>query len=386
MAGHGALRRPPAASSASPQSFTSRVLLLLTVLPLALASFAFFLQWRGGVDDLTSRWPAADAQRFPVIDSYNNSRLGSSASDCADILGRSSSPSFPYYRGWNFNLGKDLKPKGVQLMYRTRELEEKQAKRLVLFPLLWLFILRKKLVKIFVAHCLHRVSKQWLSFIFHLLCSRIWNETWLAAFFYKPCNYELFVKQSLNMEMAILMAQCLFQESTVERDDIKDPFSEVDAVSLIKQPLFYSEIKFEEAAVLHYTYTKFSDLTSRRDRCGCKPTKEDVKRCFMLDFDRAVSDLPAIIQSLRESGVFSSAIASAQASSKQKSTSPIENLQNRSSVIPDPIDSISKRGRIGGRKIKSQATARKIMEVVGGVESAMPPMSPPGLDDFSTEM
>lgn len=51
-----------------------------------------------------------------------------------------------------------------------------------------------------------------------------------------------------------------------------------------------SEIKLEEAAVLHYTYTKFSDLTSRRDRCGCKPTKEDVKRCFMLDFDRSVSN------------------------------------------------------------------------------------------------
>lgn len=53
-----------------------------------------------------------------------------------------------------------------------------------------------------------------------------------------------------------------------------------------------SEIKLEEAAVLHYTYAKFSDLTSRRDRCGCKPTKDDVKRCFMLEFDRAVSDLP----------------------------------------------------------------------------------------------
>lgn len=56
---------------------------------------------------------------------------------------------------------------------------------------------------------------------------------------------------------------------------------------------FYStydrEIKLEEAAVLHYTYSKFSDLTSRRDRCGCKPTKEDVKRCFMLEFDRSVS-------------------------------------------------------------------------------------------------
>ncbi|KAK4280545.1 hypothetical protein QN277_012158 [Acacia crassicarpa] len=47
------------------------------------------------------------------------------------------------------------------------------------------------------------------------------------------------------------------------------------------------EIKLEEAVILHYTYAKFSDLTSRRDRCGCKPTKEDVKRCFMLDFDRS---------------------------------------------------------------------------------------------------
>ena len=59
--------------------------------------------------------------------------------------------------------------------------------------------------------------------------------------------------------------------------------------------IFLSEIKLEEAAVLHYTYAKFSDLTSRRDRCGCKPTKEDVKRCFMLEFDRAVSLVPFVI-------------------------------------------------------------------------------------------
>lgn len=39
--------------------------------------------------------------------------------------------------------------------------------------------------------------------------SRIWNETWLQKFFYKPCNYELFVKQNLNMEMAITMARVL---------------------------------------------------------------------------------------------------------------------------------------------------------------------------------
>jgi len=57
---------------------------------------------------------------------------------------------------------------GVKVVYRTKDLEEQQAG------------------------------------------SRIWNETWLSGFFYKPCNYELFVKQSLNMEMAIVMARvCL---------------------------------------------------------------------------------------------------------------------------------------------------------------------------------
>ncbi|KAI3739716.1 hypothetical protein L2E82_30127 [Cichorium intybus] len=136
------------------------------------------------------------------------------SSDCLS-LGQSSSPSFPYYNDWKFQFPSDLKPKicittstsagleqilpwmfyhkiigvgtfflfvegkaatpsvskvlesipGVKVIYRTKELEEKQAN------------------------------------------SRIWNQTWLSSFFYKPCNYELFVKQSLNMEMAILMAR-----------------------------------------------------------------------------------------------------------------------------------------------------------------------------------
>lgn len=34
--------------------------------------------------------------------------------------------------------------------------------------------------------------------------SRAWNETWLSAFFNKPCNHALFVKQSLNMESAFV--------------------------------------------------------------------------------------------------------------------------------------------------------------------------------------
>jgi hypothetical protein len=65
---------------------------------------------------------------------------------------------------------------GVKVIYRTKELEEKQAK------------------------------------------SRIWNETWLSSFFYKPCNYELFVKQSLNMEMAITMAQDAGMEWIIHLD------------------------------------------------------------------------------------------------------------------------------------------------------------------------
>ena len=41
--------------------------------------------------------------------------------------------------------------------------------------------------------------------------------------------------------------------------------------------------------MLHYTYNRFDDLKSRRDRCDCAPTEEDAKRCFILPFDRMVS-------------------------------------------------------------------------------------------------
>lgn len=44
----------------------------------------------------------------------------------------------------------------------------------------------------------------------------------------------------------------------------------------------------EQAAVLHFTYNRFEDLKSRRDRCDCAPTEEDAKRCFILPFDRMV--------------------------------------------------------------------------------------------------
>ncbi|XP_077218231.1 glycosyltransferase-like protein [Tasmannia lanceolata] len=527
------LYAPFRAAQPSHQTFTSKLLLLLTLLPLTLAAFAFILQWRGGLNDPSSRWPS-DNHQFPGMGNSplstqshsSSSSSSSSSSDCLEILGRSSSPSFPYYKGWKFDFNSDLHPRicittstsasleqilpwifyhksigvatfflfvegkaassnvsavleaihGVKVIYRTRELEEKQAK------------------------------------------SRIWNETWLSSFFYKPCNYELFVKQSLNMEMAIVMArdagmewiihldtdelihpagaqeyslrQLLLDvpsnvdmvifpnyESSIERDDIKEPFSEVSMFKknydhLLKETYFGlykeatrgnpnyfltygngksaariqdhlrpngahrwhnymktpNEIKLEEAAVLHYTYTKFQDLTSRRDRCGCKPTKEDVKRCFMLEFDRAAFIIAstateeemlrwyrehivwtdkalnmkllrkgvltriyapmAIVQGLRESGIFSSAIASARKPSKEKFLSSIEQnpRSSNSSELPSARASgsqslPSKSNRKNSGK-ESQATARKVLEIVDVTHEAIPPLSPPGLDDI----
>ncbi|KAK4378022.1 hypothetical protein RND71_004318 [Anisodus tanguticus] len=436
MAGLFTTLRPTTTSS----STSSSLLYLLTVLSLSLAAFAFVLQWRGGLPDPNIRRlvPEDDPDEFRVMG--GSSKPVRYSSGCEDILGQSRTLSFPYYRlrDWKFNFGSDLKPKGVRVIYRTRELEDAQAK------------------------------------------SRIWNETWLAGFFYQPCNYELFVKQSLNMEMAIIMARengvnwiihldtdellhpagaseyslrrlladlpedvdlAVFPnyESSVERDDVKEPFSEVSMFKknydhLPKETYFGNykeatrgnpnyfltygngksaarvqdylrpngahrwhnymkspkEIKLDEAAVLHYTYPKFSDLTSRRDRCGCKPTKEDVKRCFMLEFDRAVSFYNSfncdrggdaslvIIQGLKEYGVFASVIASAHRDIiKEESLSSTGNRNSsRYAHITDTFP------RKMGRILEPQATRRKFLEFSETDRLAIPPESPPGMDDI----
>ncbi|ESW21010.1 hypothetical protein PHAVU_005G033300 [Phaseolus vulgaris] len=506
-------------SSSSSHSFISKILLLLTLLPVSLAAIAFILQWRGGVTDPTTLSSTGGSHHyFPGMEPSPLSHLShsQSRSDCVN-LGRTNSPSFPYYHNWKLDFGASLTPKicvttstsagleqilpwmfyhkvigvtnfflfvegkaaspevsnvlesipGVKVIYRTKQLEEQQAK------------------------------------------SRIWNETWLAGFFYKPCNYELFVKQSLNMEMAIVMArdsgmdwilhldtdelihpagareyslrQLLLDvpghvdmvifpnyESSIERDDIKEPFSEISMFkknydhlpkdtyfgmykdSVRGNPNYFltygngksaariqdhlrpngahrwhnymktpNEIKLEEAAVLHYTYAKFSDLTSRRDRCGCKPTKEDVKRCFMLEFDRSAfiiastatedemhkwynehvvwgdKDLKikllrkgvltriyspmVIVQNLRESGVFSSVIASAPSLSKENFLLSID-----SSNSSRAAGAVTLSSRKAGRTKESQTATRRVLSFESAAsfhEVAVPPLSPPGEDD-----
>ncbi|KAG5416378.1 hypothetical protein IGI04_003945 [Brassica rapa subsp. trilocularis] len=489
-------------SSSSSNSFVSRLLLLLTLLPVSLACLAFILQWRGGgladpasasVISSTSV-PGGNSdlnhEVFPGMETVSSvsPKAHQSSSDCSN-LARSSSPSFPYYGDWKFGVDSNLKPKicittstsagldqilpwmfyhkvlgvstfflfvegkaatpsiskvlesipGVKVIYRTKDLEEKQAKRDCSIVV---------------------VSSTTDQFLFCFI-SRIWNETWLSSFFYKPCNYELFVKQSLNMEMAIVMARdagmdwilhldtdeliypagareyslrrllldvppnvdmVIFPnyESSVERDDIKDPFTEVSMFKknydhlpkdtyfgMYKEatrnnPNYFltygngksvarvqdhlrpngahrwhnymktpNEIKLEEAAVLHYTYAKFSDLTSRRDRCGCKPTKEDVKRCFMLDFDRSV-----VIQALKESGVFSSVVSSASSNLSKKQFLASMHKSNSSKTTESEV--------LTSKDKESQGiSARHLL----GTESAVPPLSPPGMEHarFVTE-
>ena len=96
-------------------SISSKLLLLLTVLPLTLAALAFVLQWRGGITDPTTRWaPPGSQHLFPGMDpsplSPTAHQHQSSSSDCASLR-QGSTPSFPYYHGWKFDDLSNLKPK-----------------------------------------------------------------------------------------------------------------------------------------------------------------------------------------------------------------------------------------------------------------------------------
>ncbi|CAH1434274.1 unnamed protein product [Lactuca virosa] len=514
---YSSIKYSPSSSSLSQssQAFTSRILLLLTLLPLSLAAFAFVLQWRGEISDPTIRWSSINRLDFPGMDTTTSSSVTSrTSSSCADILGQSRSISFPYFRDWKFNYESDLKPKICITSSTSAGLEQ-------ILP--WIFYHKVIGVTNFFLFVEGKAASPGVSKVLESIPnvklihrtkeleeeqakSRIWNETWLSSFFYKPCNYELFVKQSLNMEMAIAMAEetdmdwilhldtdelihpagtreyslrqllsgvpenvdtVVFPnyESSVERDDIKEPFSEVSMFKknfdhLMKETYFGNykestrgnpnyfltygngksaarvqphlrpngahrwhnymktpvEVKFDEAAVLHYTYTKFSDLTSRRDRCGCKPTKEEVKRCFMLEFDRAAFIIAStateeemlnwyrehvvwtdkelqkklmkkgiliriyapmvIMQGLREAGVYASLIASVQTNlSKDTFLSNNEIINNSSKGF----EGVSSRN-IGNEE--PRMAARNVLQIDDANLWAVPPLSPPMVDDI----
>lgn len=87
----------------------------------------------------------------------------------------------------------------------------------------------------------------------------------------------------------------------------------------------------------------------------------------------------AIIQGLRESGIFSSIIASAPATlSKDKFLSSISGSNSSRAVASESLPA-----RRIGRSREYQATIRKVLDIESAAyyETAVPPLSPPGIDD-----
>lgn len=87
----------------------------------------------------------------------------------------------------------------------------------------------------------------------------------------------------------------------------------------------------------------------------------------------------AIIQGLRESGVFSSIITSAPSIlSKDKFLTSISNGTSPRAVASESLPS-----RKVGRRKEYQATARRILHFEANAShvAAIPPLSPPGMDD-----
>lgn len=91
-----------------------------------------------------------------------------------------------------------------------------------------------------------------------------------------------------------------------------------------------------------------------------------------------------IVQGLRESGVFSSVIASAAQTtlSKDQFLSSVESSNSSRESTSGAITS-----RKIGKIIDSQATARRVLGFTDDAShpSAIPPLSPPGLDNFPIE-
>ncbi|KAJ7556747.1 hypothetical protein O6H91_05G096500 [Diphasiastrum complanatum] len=515
-ASHGARIAPQSA-------LTSRILYILTALPLCLAAFAFALQWRGFVHDqanLTNL--GGDRSKFPGM-GLSGVHTGTRA-DCMDHLHRSETPSFPHHPGWQYALVDDANPKICVTTSTSGGLDQ-------ILP--WLYYHRVIGVSHFLLFVEGKASSANVTAVLESIPgvrvvprtkeleekqakSRIWNESWLSSFFFRPCNYELFVKQSLNMEMAIVMARevgadwiihldtdellhpagapeyslrrllkdvsndidmVVFPnyESAVEQDSVQDPFTEVTMFKknydhVTKETYFGlyreatrsnpnyfltygngkaaariqdhlrpngahrwhnymktpKEIKLDEAAVLHYTYSKFSDLTSRRDRCGCKPTKEDVKRCFMLEFDREAFIIAStaseeemwrwyrervvwtdkqlnlkllrkglltriyapqvIMQGLRQSGTFSDALAAGQ-DILQKThvkeaflSSLIASPEDRRSPLPAENSTVimdKKQTQQKWQDIGNSGSSRKLLTVFSVPKAAIPPIASP---------
>ncbi|KAF5205028.1 Glycosyltransferase-like kobito [Thalictrum thalictroides] len=90
-----------------------------------------------------------------------------------------------------------------------------------------------------------------------------------------------------------------------------------------------------------------------------------------------------IVQGLRESGVFSSVVLSAQKTlSKDKFLTSVESSNSSRTVMPNVLSV-----RKFGRSKDSEATARRLFEIADTSHAiAVPPLSPPVMDELQMEV
>lgn len=140
-------------------------------------SRCFRICWRGGLPDPINLDPNEfDPFGFPGTDKSGPVRLSSSSVDCVDILGQSSGPTFPYYRGWNFSFGlgfgSDYGLKvyiGIYFLFIFVILKKKGGAFLILF--LKRVEISSRLQPVFVVFTIPSYYYYYIKFIFYLLYS-----------------------------------------------------------------------------------------------------------------------------------------------------------------------------------------------------------------------
>lgn len=203
----------------SQQLSSQRILFVTTALTLCLALFAFMTQWTDrDLDDSAQLGEIAGGDaRFSRAKDPVNSHLGGrfgTSSVCGKVQA-SHNGMLPNHIGWQHVTQKEQSSKIAITSSTSAGLEQilpwLYYHRVVGVTHFFLFVegqaaslnstsTLEAIPGVKIIHHTEELQNQQAK-------SRIWNETWLSGFFWKPCNYELFVKQSLNMETAIVFAR-----------------------------------------------------------------------------------------------------------------------------------------------------------------------------------
>ncbi|KAJ4893152.1 Glycosyltransferase-like KOBITO 1 [Raphanus sativus] len=338
-------RAPLISSSSSPpsNSFVSRLLLLLTLLPLSLACLAFILQWRGGglvdtasVGSSTSVPGSSDLNHevFPgmetTVSSVSPKAHQSPSSDCSN-LARSSSPSFD----WNFGVHSrisSLKPKICITCSTSAGLDQ-------ILP--WMFYHKVLGVTSFSLFVEGKAATPTISKVLE-------SEFSFPSPSFKLTK-ELEEKQAKSdaiwmMYIVVGIYNCV---DSYRRRDVK----------LVRASL----AKLKKVNVLFLITLRKTKLVLISNPClGTVLRKGILTRIY---------SPTVVIQALKESGVFSSVVSSASTNlSKKEFLASMHKSNSSRSTASETLPSKDK---------ESQGiSARHLL----GTESAVPPLSPPGME------